>query len=151
MAQMAAGGLILGGSIAEFQGIGEQANSERRQLRELEELRRQEALELLDRSEINIQTLRAEGELFKGKQKLDFASRGIDIGSGSALSVIEESNSQVLRQILLERRQTAFQVEQKNKEAASAREKFGEVGRVQRLRQAGTILKASSSFLSGVS
>lgn len=151
MAQAAAAGLTVGGGLLKADAIRKETAAEEKALKGEAQLRRLEALEILDRSLINQQTIQVEGEILKGQQKLDFSSRGVDVGSGSALSVIEESNAEILRQVLLERRRSRFEADQREREASSKIRQAGDVKRAGKSRQLSNIFSTGGSFLGGVS
>lgn len=115
--------------------------------------KRIQALELLERFEINSATMRGEAELLKAQQQTSFASKGIDVGSGSALSVIEETNSMTARQIILDRREAEFKAEQIRLGASNDESLASDLRRANNLRMAGTFLsgagQAASSAGSG--
>jgi len=110
--------------------------------------KRLQAMELLDRFEINTQKLKAEGEVMKGQQQAGFAGKGIDIGSGSALSVIEETNSLVARQILLDRKEAIFKSNQLISGAEADTRLAGDIRSSSNLAQAGTFLSGAGSAAS---
>jgi len=64
--------------------------------------KRRAARDLMKRSEINAEFTRLEGESFKGKQIGAFASSGIDVGSGLALSVLADTAKKIERQLLVD-------------------------------------------------
>ena len=64
--------------------------------------KRRAAKDLIKRSEINSEFSRLAGETFKGKQIGAFASSGIDVGSGLALSVLEDTAKKIQRQIMVD-------------------------------------------------
>ena len=66
------------------------------------EAKRKSARDIVKRSEINSEFARLTGESFKGKQIGAFASSGIDVGSGLALSTLEDTAKKVERQIMLD-------------------------------------------------
>tara|TARA_R110000782_G_scaffold183574_1_gene273867 strand:+ start:4807 stop:5274 length:468 start_codon:yes stop_codon:yes gene_type:complete len=113
--------------------------------------KRLQAMELLDRFEINSQGLKAEGELMKAQQQTSFAGKGIDIGSGSALSVIEETNSLVARQILLDRKEAIFKASQLQRGADTDTRLAGDIRSASRLAQVGTFLSGAGSAAGSLS
>ena len=124
------------------------AKSQARAARENANAKRLQALDLLDRQEINAQALRAEGELLKGKQKVGFGGKGIDIGTESALNVIEETNSIVARQLLIDRREAEFKAAQLRSGAAIDVRLAGDIRSASRLQTAGTFLSGAGAVAS---
>lgn len=113
--------------------------------------KREQALELLERFELNSQNFKAEGELLKAQQQTGFAGKGIDIGSGSALSVIEETNSMVARQIMLDRKEADFKALQLNRGAAVDMNLAGDIESASRLSQIGTFLSGAGQAAGSIS
>ncbi len=121
------------------------AKAQARAARENAQQKRLQALELLDRFEINSQSLLVEAELTKGKQKVSFAGKGIDISAGSALSTIEETNAVVAKQIMLDRREAEFKAAQLRRGADIDVTLAGDIRRAQRLRTVGTFLSGAGT------
>jgi len=64
--------------------------------------KRKAAGDLMKKSEINSEFTRLEGKSFKDKQISAFAASGIDVGSGLALSAMEDTAKKIERQILVD-------------------------------------------------
>jgi triphosphoribosyl-dephospho-CoA synthetase len=79
---IAAGALTLG-TIFSIAGQRSQARAQERAARENANAKRLEALELLDRFDINARSLVAEGARLRGQQTTSFINRGVDVGSGA--------------------------------------------------------------------
>ena len=147
MATGAAVAAVVGTGVTIY-GQQKEAKAKARAAKKNAELKRLQALELLDRFEINSQALMAEGELLKDRQKVDLASRGIDIGSGSALSVIEETNALVARQLILDRKEAEFKAQQLRSGADMDVELAGDIRSAANIRSVGTFLSGVSSAAS---
>lgn len=143
MATGAAVAAVIGTTIA-IVGQQKAARAEASAARENAEQKRIQALELLDRADINANALLLEGELLKGQQKVGFAGKGIDIGAGSALNVIEETNSIIAKQLLLDKREANFKAKQLRSGASADVSLAGDIRSAQRLRTAGTFLSGAS-------
>lgn len=65
--------------------------------------KRKQARDLMERVKMNAEFTRLSGMTFKGRQKAAFASSGIDIGSGMALSAFEDTANKIERQIEIDR------------------------------------------------
>lgn len=76
------------------------------------EAKRQQAFELLARSEINIERLKKEAELFRSRQTVAIAAGGADVGSGANLLVQEQLVSDLANSIANQRREARFKSEQ---------------------------------------
>jgi len=136
---------VIAGTAITIAGQRKEAKSQARAARENAQSKKLQAFELLDRFEINSQALRLEGELVKGQQRTSFAGKGIDIAAGSALSTIEETNSIVARQLLLDRKEAQFKVAQLRRGAEADIRLAGDIRSTQRLRQFGTFLSGAGS------
>ncbi len=141
MATGAAVAAVVGAGIA-IKGQRDAAKASARAARENAAQKRLQALELLDRFEINAQTTFLEGELLKGKQRTSFAAKGIEVGAEGALSTIEETNALVIRQIMLDRREAVFKAAQLEKGADVDLRLAGDIRRAQRLQSLGTAVGA---------
>ncbi len=64
--------------------------------------KRRAAKDLIKRSDMNSEFTRLSGETFKGKQIGALADSGIDVGSGFALAVLEDTGKKIERQILVD-------------------------------------------------
>lgn len=144
---MAAGAAVavVGGTILSIEAQRKEAEAQARAARQNAKAKREQALELLDRLELNNEALIVEGELLKGKQKIDFAGRGIETTSGSALSVIEETNSMVARQLMLDKKEADFKVKQLRAGAEADITLAGDIKAASRLRQMSTFLSGAGA------
>ena len=144
---MATGAAVaaVAGTLITIEGQRREAKAQAAAARQNAKAKRLQALELLDRFDINSQTLVIEGELVKGKQRTSFASRGIDVGSGTALSVIEETNAIVAKQLILDKREADFKVAQLRSGADADLSLAGDIRSSQRLRSLGTLFSGAGS------
>lgn len=131
------------GTIISIQGEKKRARAEQRAAMQNAETKRLQALELLDRFEINAEKLVVEGEQTKGMQLQQVSDRGIGINSNAALNLIEESNSLIAREYVLRKREVAHQAEMLRRGADIDVEQAAQIRSMSRLRQQGM-------FLSGV-
>ena len=90
------------------------------------------------------------GELLKGKQQIDFAGRGIEITSGSALTTIEETNSMIARQLMMDKREADFKVKQLRSGAEADITLAGDIKSAARTRQFATFLQGAGSVAGGI-
>lgn len=144
---MAVGAAVaaVAGTALTIAGQRKAAKNEARAARENASQKRLQALELLDRFEINSQSLLLEGELVKGKQRVSFAGKGIEVGAGSALSTIEETNSIVARQLLLDRKEAEFKAGQLRKGADIDVRLAGDIKSARKLQNIGAFLSGAGA------
>ena len=142
---------VVAGTVITMKAQQKEASAQARVARENAKNKREQALELLDRLEINSSRLVQEGELLKAKQQVTFAGRGVDIGAGTALSVIEETNSLVARQLILDRKEADFKVKQLRSGAEADVTLAGDIQSSARLRQFGTFLSGAGRVAGGAS
>ncbi len=150
---MATGAAVVtvAGTVMSIQAQKKEAEAQARAAKENAQAKREQALELLDRLELNNQALIVEGELLKGKQQIDFAGKGIETGTGSALSVIEETNSLVARQLMMDKREADFKVKQLRSGAEADVRLAGDIKSASRLQQMGTFLSGAGAVAKGTS
>lgn len=147
---MATGAAVaaVGGTAITLVGQHQAAKAEEAAARSNAEQKRIQALELLERFEINSATMKGEAELLKAQQQTSFASKGIDIGSGSALSVIEETNAMTARQLILDRKEAQFKANQIRMGASNDERLAGDLRSANRFRMAGTFLSGAGQAAS---
>lgn len=137
------------GTVMSIKAQKKEAEAQARAARENAEAKRATALELLDRLELNNQALIIEGELLKGKQQIDFAGRGIETTSGSALSTVEETNSMVARQLMMDKKEADFKVKQLRSGAEADIRLAGDIKSAARLKQMGLFLSGAGAAARG--
>ncbi len=74
--------------------------------------KREQARLLMETLDINVKSLREEGLGFQQDQISAFAKGGIDVGSGAALAVLEDTQRKVNRKIVGMTRQAEFDKQQ---------------------------------------
>lgn len=109
MAVAAAAGLVGTGLgvYADYQ----KSKAQQRAVEEGADAKRQQAYELLSRSDVNIQRLKREAEVFKATQVGQVARSGAAL-RGNTLIQMEQLNSDLLETIADQRREAAFKAEQ---------------------------------------
>lgn len=75
-------------------------------------LKKAQAQELLERFEINAESLKRLGQETASAQTASFAKGGVDVGSGSSLLMMEDTFSKIQRQISLDKREADFKANQ---------------------------------------
>lgn len=68
-----------------------------------ESAKRINAESIMDRFDMNAEFTRLEGKTFSNKQMASFAGGGVDIGSGAALSALEDTASKIERRIMIDK------------------------------------------------
>ena len=87
------------------------AKAEARAASERAEAKRKQAYELLDRFEINKQVLQREGKQIKSRQTAAFTKGGIDVGTGTPLHVMEDTNLKIDREIINQKREAEWKAD----------------------------------------
>ena len=130
-------GLTVGSIFLQAEAASKEAAAKERALEERSAAKRLEAEELLERSEINAQSLRREGEDIKAAQVGGFAKAGVDVSSGSPLSVLLDTNVKLSRELGLQKREADFKATQLRRgadidlELAGDERKIGKAKRLQ--------------------
>jgi len=113
---MAAGAIVAGVAIAagtaiSIYGKQKEGKAQEEAIRAGAEAKRQQAFEILGRSETNIVRLREEAEIFKARQTGQVVRGGAAI-RGNTLIQLEQTNRDVLNSIADQRREAAFKADQ---------------------------------------
>lgn len=96
--------------------------------------KRRRANSVMERFDINAEFTRLEGKSFKGKQLAAFAGGGVDIGSGAALSAMEDTANKIERRIEIDKmeaesnRDSLLMAADLDIKSARAAEKGGQLG-----------------------
>lgn len=147
---MATGAAVatVGGTIIAMEGERKAARAQQRAARANAEAKRLQALEMLDRFEINSRALVMEGEQAKAQQQVAIAGRGIDVSSSAALNLIEETNAMVARQLILDRKEAMFKAEQLRRGADMDTQLASDIGKASRLKRMGMFFGGMGSAAS---
>lgn len=135
MAEGAAVALV-GGTLLQIQANERQADAEERASIQSASNKRAQAIELLDRFALNAEILKKKGSLFKQSQLASFVRGGVG-SSGTPLNVLEETNNQLLEQILSEKREAEFKADQLFKGVDVQLELAGDVRSARRVQSIG--------------
>jgi hypothetical protein len=105
-----AGVVAIAGTAVQMSAQRKQAQAQAAAARTKADLKRMQALEVLDRFELNAEALRREGKEFAAEQ----FSRGSSSGSGegSLLSMLEDTNRKIQRQFRIEERESEYKAAQ---------------------------------------
>lgn len=135
----------IGGTLLEMKGQKDAARSEAAAARRNADQKRLEALELLDRFNINAAAMKGEGEIEVSNQMLSAAARGVDVGSGSALDTFEQTRALVADEIALRKREALFQAQQLRRSAVSDEIYARDVRKASKYRRFGTFLRGAGT------
>jgi hypothetical protein len=135
----------IGGTILDIEGQRKASRAEAAALRRNAEQKRLEALELLERFEINASAMRAQGEVDVSNQMLSAAARGVDVGSESALDTFEQTRALVAEDIALRKREVDFQVQQLRQGASNDIRYAYDRRKASSYRQLGSFLRGAGS------
>jgi len=104
---------IIGAVGAGIKAVGsiKAGNAKKRQAERQAALQDQQAEETINRAETNVLALKRQREGLKGAQRSGFAKGGVEL-SGSALEVLEDTNTQFDRDVVNTRRQAQFDADQ---------------------------------------
>jgi len=149
MAYGAAAAAVVGTYIT-IQAQNKEARAKSRAARENAKLKRLQALEVLDRADINKDVLIKQAAQLKGKQRTVFGGRGIDVSTGSALDVVEETDSMVAEQIALELREANWTADQLRRGADLDITQAKQISEINKWRNISTFLSgAGTAFAAG--
>lgn len=137
--------MAIGGTLMEMEGQKGSARAQAAAARRNAEQKRLEALELLDRFEVNAAAMRGQGEIEVSNQMLNAAARGVDVGSGSTLDMFEQTRAVVAEEIALRRREANFQAKQLMRGASNDERYARDVKRASKYQQWGTFLRGAGS------
>lgn len=102
----AASGII--GAIGSSKARKAQARAARRQAR----LKSIQAQKLIDNNRLNLLGMSIEGQQLQSQQTVSYAKSGVDIGSGSALEVLADTQAQVFANQYLSSEEAKFNAQQ---------------------------------------
>lgn len=137
--------MAIGGTILDMEGQRKAARSEAAALRRNAEQKRLEALELLDRFELNASAMRAEGEVAVSNQMLSAAARGVDVGSESTLDTFEQTRALVAEEIDMRRKEVEWQIQQLRVSADNDIRYGRDVRKASRYKQFGSFLRGAGA------
>ena len=127
-------------TIVQFQSAAEQAKAQVKALEAEAETKRLESLELLERFNINAESLKKDVRVHEGEQVALLAKSGVAVGSGSSLSIMVDNAKKLQRELDNREREAQFKVDQLNRGADIDIELAGDVRKAGRLRRIGIIL-----------
>jgi hypothetical protein len=128
-----AAAVMIGSAAVSAYGTYQQSQAQAKALREQSKAKKMEAREVQRRFEINRKALRMKGEEVKGEQLAAAAASGVDVTSGTPVTLLEDTEAKIIQQIEYETQATSFSTEQAIRSADFTK---AQAGRVQ---TAGTI------------
>lgn len=138
----------IGGTILSVEGQKKAARSEAAAARRNAEAKRLEAMEVLERFEINASALKQQSEVSISNELVSRASRNVDVGTGTTLDLIDQSRGLVLEQIMLDEREAKFRAKQLEIGADIDQRLATDILSAQRLRTLGTFLSGTGTAVS---
>jgi hypothetical protein len=134
----AVGGVFSGlGAIAEGQGEARVAFRDA-------ELKERQAEEILSRAQSNAAIARLSGQQLRGEQGAAFAKGGVDVGTGSPLLMMEQTNIEIEREVQSINREAQFEAEQLRRGAIVDKQQAQDIKVATRLKVVGTLFGSVS-------
>ncbi len=143
MAEGAAVALV-GGTVLEV--VGQQREAKARSQARIADAdnKRRMALEILDRNELTSEQLRLDAQQLKSDQLS--AAIALGAGEGTTLKFLEDTQRKLMRQIMINQKESEFRAEQLERGAQKQVGLAREERRAGRLRSGATILRAAGTF-----
>ena len=137
---------VVGGTALKIAADRKAAKAKARAARAEAGAKRAQAFELLERFEINADALRQEGEQFKATQIAIAAGTGL--AEKSLLTLMEDTNRKITREISNQRREAEFKADQVIAGADIDTKLAGDIKSASRLQTIGTFLQGASRLSS---
>ena len=136
---------IIGSTVIKGFAELQAAKAESRAAQEQADARREQAVEILDRFEVNAEVLRQEGRTLVASQQAGFIKAGVSL-EGTPLSVLEDTNNKINRQIMIERREAEFRSDQLRTAAGIDERVARDINKARILNIFGTAIGGAASF-----
>ena len=140
MATGAAAAAVAGTAIT-IHGMREEAKAQAAAARRNAEAKRDAALAILEQQEIEEQNIVTEGAQVGAEQQTVMAGRGIDVSTGAALSIIEETNARVANSVLLSQKEAMAKVAKLNAGASIDEQLAKDIKKTSRIRMLGALVR----------
>lgn len=114
------------------------------------EIKRQQAEDILERLNINTESIEREGQRLRGRQEAAFASSGVDVGSNISLIALEETSRSIDRALDVERFEAQAQINVIESGAEADRQRARDIRSTRDLNTAGIFLSGLGQFGSGL-
>lgn len=136
----------IGGMALNAYGQYESGKNQARAMRERASAKRKAGLDLLDRAKTNIDRTKRKGIAFKQEQLGQFAKAGVDVGTGSPLSTLEETSKRLMENIIDQRNEANRKAEALFRGADLDTQLSGDIEKATKIQTFGTILGMGGSF-----
>lgn len=146
MATGAVVGLTVATTLIQAQASKKEAQAQEKALKQRADAKKVEAFELLARFKINAESLRREGEDIKAAQVGGFAKAGVEVSTGSPLSVLLDTNIKLARELGLQKREADFKAAQLRRGADIDIELAGDVRKAEKLKRIGIFFSGAQSI-----
>lgn len=144
---MAGAALMVAGTGLSIYAQQQEAEARAQQAKDQAGLKRQEAVEILERAKINTKALEQQGVELEASQKSAFAGGNVGLGA-SPLMFVEEQNAKVKDEIALLNREAQFRAGQLNQGASILTSEANSIKGSEFYRMAGTALSGASAVAS---
>lgn len=139
-----------GSTLANIVGGNAARKAQRRALRKQARAREKQAQKLLEQNRINLFNQGIEGQEFAAQQTVSFAKAGVDVGSGSALQALADTQAQVLANQYLSNEEAKFNAQQLRTEGQALRDSATNLKKQQTFENIGTLFRGASQIASTV-
>ena len=139
-------GASVGGTLLKIEGRKRQRKAEIRRLRANKAFFKEQAGFISESGERQEEVFKRKADVIFGEQVSAFASGGVDVSSGSALSLLAETRADQREEVQAIRRETAFRVRLAELRAQGADADIAEIQRNAPLELAGDLLGGISSL-----
>lgn len=112
--------------------------------------KREQAFELLDRVEVNIEDIKEKGLKLMGAQTGAFIKGGVVSTEGTPLDVLDESFSKIQREEMIQRREAEFKAEQLFAGADIDTRLSGDIVSAGKMQQAATLLGGGANVIKAI-
>jgi hypothetical protein len=145
---MATGAAVAIGASTTMQLIGakKEEKAQIQAAREAAHAKRLQAFELLERARYNQEVLKKQGRQFIAKQQAAFIKGGVDISEGTPLTAMEEANSRIMNQLLINEKEAQLKYEALMAGADIDTRLASDIREVGKYRKAGIFLQGVGSL-----
>lgn len=137
--------VVVAGTVMSYIGNKQAAEDQEAAARIQAENKRLQAKEMLERFELNKEEMLRTEKNVIGQQLAAYSKSGVDVGSGAALAVMEDTNRKIQRQIRLEKREAEFKAEQLYRGADIDLSLAGDISKASKIQNIGIFLRGASS------
>lgn len=145
-----AAGIMVTGAVVSYLGAEEARAQEEKAAKANAKLKKAQAVELLDRFEINSQSLERLGQETAANQQGAYIKGGVDASTGSSLLMMEDTFSKIQRQIGLEKREADFKAKQLIRGANIESDLAGDISKAKKVENIGLFVSGAVKAASTV-